>query len=84
MSWNSTPVLSVTNIVRFRLISFGPLSNLFDDLASSLIIYINTSYNAGDEVFLFASPARVSTFTIDHHRQIYKPGFQYFKNGVLV
>ena len=70
MRWNLTPVLSETNIVRFRPISTGPLSNVFDNSASTLITYNNIAYNVGDELFYFASPESVSTFTIDHHRPI--------------
>ena len=84
MSWNLTPALSVSNLTRSRPISTGPMLNAFDNSASTLITYNNTSYNVGDELFYFASPESVSTFTIDFHRPIYRCGFQIYKNGVLV
>jgi len=84
LSWNLTPQLSESNLVRYRPLSAGPLSNAFDNLGTTLITYIGNSYNVGNELFYFASPESVSSFTIDYHRPAYRPGFQIFKNGVLV
>jgi hypothetical protein len=84
MSWNLTPSLSQSNIVRFRPLSTGPLSNLFDNSASTLITYNNNTYNIGDELFYISTPNNVTTFTINHHRPIYRPGFEIYKNGVRV
>ena len=60
------------------------MSNAFDNLASTLITYNNTTHNVGDELLYFASPESDSTFTIDFHRPIYRPDFEIYKNGVLV
>jgi hypothetical protein len=84
LSWNLTPQLSESNLVRYRPLSAGPLSNAFDNLATTRIDYNATSYNVGNELFYFASPESVSSFTISYHRPAYRPGFQIFKNGVLV
>ena len=84
MSWNMTPQLSESNLVRYRPLSAGPLSNAFDNLGTTLITYNGNSYNVGNELFYFASPESVSSFTISYHRPAYRPGFQIFKNGVLV
>ena len=79
-----TPLLSASNLARSRPISTGPMSNAFDNSASTLTTYNNTTYNVGDELFYFASPECISTFTIDFHRPIYRHGFEIYKNGVLV
>ncbi len=84
MSWNLTPSLSQSNVVRFRTLSVGPLSNAFDNLATTLINYNGNSYNVGNELFYFASPESVSSFTIAYHRPAYRAGFEIYKNGVLV
>jgi hypothetical protein len=84
LSWNLTPQLSESDLVRYRPLSAGPLSNAFDNLGTTLITYIGNSYNVGNELFYFASPESVSSFTISYHRPAYRPGFQIFKNGVLV
>ena len=84
LSWNLTPQLSESNLVRYRPLSAGPLSNAFDNLGTTLITYNGNSYNVGNELFYFASPESVSSFTISYHRPAYRPGFQIFKNGVLV
>ena len=84
MGWNLTPALSQSNVVRFRALSTGPLSNLFDNSAATLITYNNNTYNIGDELFYISTLDNVTTFTINHHRPIYRPGFEIFKNGVLV
>ena len=83
-SWNSTPELYVSNLVRYRPFPTGPLSNAFDNLATTRTLYDSISFIVGDELFYFAFPESVSTFTIYNHRPIYRPDFQMFKNDVLV
>lgn len=84
MSWNLSQSLSQSNVVRFRPNSGGALTNLFDNDLGTRLDYDNNSYNIGDELFYFESRENVSSFTITYHRPIYRPGFQIFKNGVLV
>jgi hypothetical protein len=84
LSWNLTPQLSESDLVRYRPLSAGPLSNAFDNLGTTLITYIGNSYNVGNELFYFASPESVSSFTIAYHRPAYRAGFEIYKNGVLV
>jgi hypothetical protein len=84
LSWNLTTQLSESNLVRYRPLSAGPLSNAFDNLGTTLITYNGNSYNVGNELFYFASPESVSSFTISYHRPAYRHGFQIFKNGVLL
>jgi hypothetical protein len=84
MGWNLSPSLSQSNIVRSRPGSGGALANLFDSDAATRADYDAGSYGVGDELFCIAAPESVSAFTVTYHRPIYRPGFQIFKNGVLV
>jgi hypothetical protein len=84
LSWNLTPELSVSNLVRYRPFSTSLLSNVFDNLASTIINFNSNTYSVGDELLYFASPESVSTFTIVFHRPIYRPSFEIYQNAVLV
>jgi len=74
----------VSNLVRYRTFSTGLLSNVFDNLASTVITYNSTSYHVVDGLLFFASPESVSTFTVDYHLPIYRHGFQISKNEMLL
>ncbi len=76
------PSLSITNVLRYRPFSTGTVENLAG--ASTNVSYTDTSYNVGDELFYIEAPDNVSTFTANYGRPIYRPGFQIYKNGVLV
>jgi hypothetical protein len=82
LRWNVDPSLSSTNVVRYRPSSSGTVENLVG--AGNNVSYTNTSYNVGDELFYIETPDNVSTFTANYARPIYRPGFEIYKNGVLV
>jgi hypothetical protein len=84
LKWNVNPSLSSTNVVRYRPFSTGNVEILVGTTAGIYVSYINTSYNVGDELFAIATHDNVSTFTANYGRPIYRPGFEIYKNGVLV
>jgi len=82
LKWDVVPSLSLTSVLRYRPFSTGPVENFVG--ATVFVSYSNTSYNVGDELLYIATPDNVSKFTINFSRPIYRPGFQIYKNGVLV
>ena len=70
--------------MRYRPNSGEVLTNLCDNNGGTRLDFYANSYNVGDELFYITTPDNVSTFTINYHRPIYRPGFEIYKNGVLV
>ena len=83
LRWNLVPSMSITNVLRYRPFSAVIVADLVGATGTN-VSYINTSYNVGDELFVIATYDNVSTFTANYARPIYRPGFEIYKNGVLV